>query len=208
MPSGLTLDRDELADAARRHPASTLVVDESAIDFLPDPAAATLVGTDTDNVIVLRSSAEFYGTSAARTGVAWSRDRRLLRSLFGHREAMPLSGLDVVVAEAALADTAWAADTRRRLAADAAWLNAILLPLGGRLLDGGRLPYRCIVSDSAEEWATVLAAAGITVRALGPGHGVHPGALGLFAPLEAERSVLATALGAVHANPPAFSVAG
>jgi histidinol-phosphate aminotransferase len=208
MPSGLTLDRDGLVESARRHPASTLVVDESAIDFLPDPSSATLVGSDVDNVIVLRSSAEFYGTSAARTGVAWSRDHGVLRSLFGHREALPLSGLDVVVAEAALGDREWAADARRRLAADAAWLNAIVQPLGGRVVDGGRLPYRCIFSDTADEWAATLAAAGILVRALGPGHGVHPGALGLFAPLEAERSVLATALGATHANPPAFSEAG
>src|SRR5947209_5448467 len=102
LPSGLTLDRDGLIDAAERHPASTLVVDESAVDFLPDPGAATLVGADIDNVIVLRSGADFYGTGAARTGVAWSRDRRLLRELFGHREARPVSGLDVVVAEAAL----------------------------------------------------------------------------------------------------------
>jgi len=208
MPTGLTLDRDGLLDVARRHPASTLVVDESAIDFLPNPAAATLVGTDADNVIVLRSSAEFYGTAATRTGVAWSRDGRMLRSLFGHREALPVSGLDVVVAEAALASDTWADDARRRLAADAAWLNAIVQPLGGRLFDAGRLPYRCILSDTADEWAAVLAAAGIGVRALGPGHGVHPGALGLFAPLDAERSLLATALGATYANLPAFSEAG
>ncbi len=208
MPSGVTLDRDGLLDAARRHPASTLVVDESAIDFLPDPAAATPVGAEVDNVIVLRSSAEFYGIAASRTGVAWSRDRLLLRSLFAHREALPVSGLDVVVAEAALASSAWADEARRRLAVDGTWLNAIVQPLGGRVVDAGRLPYRCIISDTADEWAATLAAAGILVRAFGPGHGVHPGALGIFAPLEAERTVLATAFGATHANPPAFSEAG
>lgn len=207
LPSGVTMDRDGLVDVARRHPASTLLVDESAIDFLPDPGSATLVGSDTDNVIVLRSSAEFYGISAARTGVAWSRDGHALRSLFGHREAMPLSGLDVVVAEAALAAEAWADDARRQLASDAAWLDAALRPLGGRLVDS-RLPYRCLFSDTADEWAAILASAGILVRALGPGHGVQAGALGLFAPLETERSVLATALGAVHANPPVLSEAG
>jgi len=208
MPSGMALDRDGLLESARRHPASTLVVDESAVDFLPDPAAVTLVGAEVDNVIVLRSSAEFYGIAAARTGVAWCRDRLLLRSLFGHREALPLSGLDVVVAEAALASEAWAADARRRLSADATWLHAIVGPLGGRVVDAGRLPYRCILSDSAAEWAATLAAAGVLVRALGPDLGVHPGALGIFAPLAAERPVLATALGAVHANAPAFSEAG
>jgi len=208
MPSGVTLDRDGLVEVALRHPASTLVVDESAIEFLPDPSAATLVGTGADNVVVLRSTAEFYGTAAARTGVAWSRDPQLLRSLFGRREALPLSGIDVAVAEAALASDAWADDARHHLAADAAWLDQVVRPLGGRVVDGSGLPYRCIFSDNADEWAANLAAAGIIVRALGPGHGVHPGALGLFAPLETERSVLATAFGATHAISPVLSEAG
>jgi len=208
LATGITLDRDALIEVARRHPASTLVVDESAIDFLPEPSMATLVGTDEENVIVLRSSAEFYGTSAARTGVAWSRDRHLLVELFGHREALPLSGLDVVVAEAALASTDWAADARRSLAADGAWLAAILRPLGGRLVEASHLPYRCIFSDTAANWAATLEGAGIGVRSLGPAQGIHPGAVGIFAPRESERPILAAALATVHTAPPAFSEAG
>ena len=207
LPSGVTLDRQALIDTAKRHPASTLIVDESAVEFLLDPGAVSLVGADADNVIVLQSSVEFYGTAAARTGVAWSRDRRLLASLFGHREALPISGLDVVVVEAALASAGWATDVRARLAADGAWLGEILRPLGGRLVESA-LPYRCLFSDNAGEWITALDAAGISVRALGPGHGVHPGALGLFAPLEAERPVLAAALGAMHVTAPVLSEAG
>jgi histidinol-phosphate/aromatic aminotransferase/cobyric acid decarboxylase-like protein len=207
MPTGLTLDRDALADTARRHPASTLVVDESAIDLLGDPAAATLVGTDADNVVVLRAGADFYGIAATRTGVAWSRDP-LMRSLFaGHQAA---SGLDVVVTEAALAAGDWATETRRRLAADAVWFHGILPGLGGRPVNGAgpRLPYGFILSDTAAADAAALAAAGIAVRVFGPRHGVYPGALGLFAPLETERTVLATALGATHARPAVLSEAG
>ncbi|HTJ74418.1 MAG TPA: hypothetical protein VL337_03550 [Acidimicrobiales bacterium] len=178
-PSGLTLDREGLLDTAERHPASTLVVEESTVDFLPDPAAATLAGADVDNVIVLRSAAEFYETGAARTGVAWSRDRRLLRELFGYREVRPVSGLDLIVAEAALAPTEWAAGARRQLAADGAWLHAILQPLGGRLVGDSRLPYRCLVSDRAPAWAASLAGQGMRVRAVTPEHGVHPGAIGV-----------------------------
>lgn len=207
LPSGITLDREALVETAGRHPASTLIVDESAIDFLAAPASATLVGSDADNVVVLRSSAEFYATAAARTGVAWSRDRQLLRSLFGHREALPLSGLDVVVAEASLASAGWADEARPRLAADGTWLAEALRPLGGRLV-GAQLPYRFVFSDTADAWAASLAAAGILVRALGPRHGVYPGALGIFAPREADRTVLATALGAAHATPPVLSEAG
>jgi histidinol-phosphate/aromatic aminotransferase/cobyric acid decarboxylase-like protein len=208
LPSGVVFDRAALEEVARRHPAATLVVDESAVDFLPDPAATSLVGTDADNVVVLRSPADFYGTAAARTGVAWSGDPLLLRSLFGRREALPISGLDAVVAEAALASTEWADEARRRLAADAAWLDEVLPALGGRPVADGRLPYRFVLTDSAVDWATRLASDGISVRALGPGHGVHPGALGIFAPKEADRPVLATALGAAHAVSPAFSEAG
>jgi histidinol-phosphate aminotransferase len=208
LATGVILERTALEDAARRHPAATLVVDETAVDFLLDPAAVSLVGTDADNVVVLRSTAEFYGTAAARTGVAWSADPQLLRSLFGHREALPISGLDVVVAEAALADAGWADDVRRHLAADIAWLDAILPALGGRQLADARLPYRYVVTDSAVEWATRLASAGISVRTLGPGHGVHPGALWISSPRETERPVVASVLGAPHAVSPAFSEAG
>ena len=204
MPTGLTLDRDALADTARRHPASTLIVDESAVDFLVDPAAATLVGTDADNVVVLRAGADFYGIAATRTGVAWTRDP-LMRSLFAGHE--PASGLDVAVTEAALAAGDWATDTRRRLAADAAWFHSILPVLGGRPVTGAgpRLPYGFVLTDTAAAEAAALAGAGIAVRVFGPRHGVHPGALGLFAPLETERTVLAAALGA---RPPALSAAG
>jgi histidinol-phosphate/aromatic aminotransferase/cobyric acid decarboxylase-like protein len=209
LPSGVTLDRGALAAAAGRHPVSTLVVDESAIDFLPDPAAATLVGAAGDNVIVLRSGAEFYATRATRTGVAWCRDGYLLRSLFGTVERLPVSGLDVVVAEAALASRDWAEGARTRLAADGAWLGHTLRRLGDGVVDDGvGLPYRFVVTDLAEEMASVLAAHGVSVRAYGPRHGVHPGALGVFAPRPAERPLLEAALGAVHAAPPALSVAG
>ena len=208
LATGAILDRPALEEAARRHPASTLVVDESAVDFLLDPEAVSLVGTDADNVVVLRSTGEFYGVGATRTGVAWSADPQLLRSLFGSREALPVSGLDVVAAEAALRSADWADDIRRDLAADVAWLDEVLPALGGRQLADPRVPYRFVLTQSAVEWATRLASAGVSVRALGPGHGVHPGALWLSAPRESERPVLATVLGAPHAASPAFSEAG
>lgn len=207
MPAGITLDRDALAYTARRHPAATLIVDESAIDVLPDPSAATLVGTDADNVVVLRSGADFYGIPATRTGVAWTRDP-LIRSLLAGPDA--LSGLDVAVTEAALSAGDWATDTRRRLAADAAWFHGVLPILGGRPVKGAgpRVPYCCILSDTAAADAVALAAAGIAVRVFGPAHGLYAGALGLFAPLESERTVLGTAMGATHAGRLILSEAG
>ena len=40
-PTGVALDPAELVDAARRHPRTTFVVDESYVDFVADPGAAT-----------------------------------------------------------------------------------------------------------------------------------------------------------------------
>ena len=206
MPFGITLDRDALAASARRHPASTLVVDESAIDFLADPASATLVGTDADNVIALRSSAS--STASPRPALAWPGAVTASRCApssatarhspvgprRGRRRACPPHPPGPPMLGAGWPPT-WPGSTPSCRPSVAAWSTA-------------GLPYRCIVSDTAGEWAAALAAAGIVVRVLGPGHGVHPGALGIFAPLEAERPVLATAIGATHANPPAFSEAG
>lgn len=81
----------------------------------------------------------------------------------------------------------------------------------GAALDQGagpRLPYCCILSDTAAADAAALAAAGIAVLVFGPAHGVYPGALGLFAPMETDRTVLGTALGATAAARPVLSEAG
>lgn len=209
LPAGTTLDPAGLLEVAARHPVSTLVVDESAIEFLADPAAASLVGAPADNVIVLRSGTDFFATGATRTGVAWCRDGYLLRALFGTGERLPLSGIDVAVAEAALASRDWAAVARAAMADDAAWLADAMAHLGdGVVGEGVGLPYRCLFTDATVETVAILAAHGVSVRAYGPEHGVHPGALGLFAPRPAERPQLEAALGAVHAAPPALSMAG
>ena len=103
-PSGVALAPADLIAAAERHPATTFVVDESYVDFLLDPGAATVVGADLDNLVVLRSPSKFWGIAATRVGVAWCRDRERLTALLGQRETWPISGIDVTVAEAAMGE--------------------------------------------------------------------------------------------------------
>ncbi len=194
--TGVLLDPGALAQLAGRHPTSTLVVDETDIEFLPDPGRATLVGTDADNVIVLRSASEFSGMGSTRTGVAWSRDRYLLRVLFDPRFASPVSGLDVVATEAALASRVWADAVRRQLAEDGGWLAHAIAPLGRVVDDNVAGPFRCLITDRATELAAVFAHHGISVLVLGPAQGVHPGALRIAAPRVSERAAF---MAAVHA---------
>ncbi len=194
-PSGVTLDPGALIAVARRHPSKILVVDESYVDFVPDPDGATVVGTDAANIVVLRSPSKFWGIAATRVGVAWCPDRERLTHLLGRRETWPISGLDVTVAEAAMASAEWADRCRLDLARDAAWLAEVLRELPGRLVEQDvGVHYRCLITEHADELAARMAEHGVGARALGRAHGADPGALRVLAPLAHQRDAVAHAV--------------
>ena len=200
-PSGVTLDPGALVAVARRHPAKLLVVDESYVDFVPDPSGATVVGADVDNIVVLRSPSKFWGIAATRVGVAWCADPARLRSLLGRRETWPISGLDVAVAQAAMDSVAWAARSRRELAGDAAWLTDVLRDLLGTLVERDvGVHYRCLITEHAGDIAARMAAHGVGARALGRAHGADPGMLRVLAPLPCQRDIVARAVQEAAAN--------
>jgi histidinol-phosphate aminotransferase len=202
-PTGVALPPDALVRIASRHPDSVLVVDESYADFVLHPERATVIGCDAANVVALRSPSKFYGIAATRAGVAWAADGAWLRRFLGPRETWPVSGLDVVVAAAAMASQTWAEASRRRLAADGHWLAAALMPLvagagpHARLIADAPVHYRCLLTPDADALAAAFARHGLGVRALGRAHGVHPGALRILAPLAGERPVVAEIVAAV-----------
>ncbi|MEA2168903.1 MAG: histidinol-phosphate aminotransferase, partial [Solirubrobacteraceae bacterium] len=92
-PTGGQLERDGSLAVAAAHPDATLIVDESYVNFAPDPLVRSVIGCDAHNVVVLRSTSKFYGIAAVRAGVAWCRDHARLRRLIGQQEN---SGLSVV----------------------------------------------------------------------------------------------------------------
>ena len=211
--TGVTLDPEALAEVAKRHPASTLVVDETLVEFLARPSQVSLVGTDADNVVVLRSTTEFSGMGAIRTGVAWSRDPLTLRALFGPQSGSAVSGLDVVATEAAMAATVWGDDIRRQMVDDGAWLAKALLPLGRVVVGAIASPFRCLITDDlttgrATDLAAGLANQGVDVLVLGPQHGMSSGALRIAAPRASERAAFAAAVAALISPPVELSVAG
>ncbi|MEA2195121.1 MAG: hypothetical protein QOG42_1555, partial [Solirubrobacteraceae bacterium] len=171
------------------------VVDESYVDFVPDPGAASVVGTDAENIVVLRSPSKFWGIAATRVGVAWCPDRERLCRLLGRRETWPISGLDVAVAEAAMGSVEWAERCRLDLARDAAWLADVLRALPGTLVEQDvGVHYRCLITEHADDLAARMAAHGVGVRALGRAHGADPGALRVLAPLPHQRDLVASAV--------------
>ncbi len=184
---------------------------ESYVDFVPDPRAGTVVGTDApENIVVLRSPSKFWGIAATRVGVAWCVDRARLCDLLGRRETWPISGIDVVLAEAAMGSVEWAERARLDLARDAAWLAGVLRELPGKLVEQDvGVHYRCLICEHADAIAARMAAHGVGARALGRAHGADPGALRVLAPLPSQRDVVARAVqAALHSCTPPRTAPG
>jgi histidinol-phosphate/aromatic aminotransferase/cobyric acid decarboxylase-like protein len=194
-PTGAHLDRDGLVAVAAAHPSATLVVDESYIDFTPDPAGWSVIGCDAPNVVVLRSTTKFYGIAATRTGIAWCGESEQLSSLFGQQENWGLSGVDVRVACGAVRGVAWSERSRSQMHADNAWLAEILSDVPGLDLQANtNVHFQYAFCERAHEVAGVLRRHGIGVRILGAAHGVWPNALRIVAPRHDERERFAAAI--------------
>ncbi len=195
-PTGVLLDRNELIAVAAAHPGSTLVVDESYINFTPDPAGMTVIGCDEPNVVVLRSTSKFYGIAAVRAGVAWCLDHARTAALFGRQENWGLSGVDVTVAVAAVRDGwDWADDTRSRMHSDNRWLGKMLAQVPGiDLRANDNVHFQYAFCDNAHRVADVMREHGIGVRVLSRAHGVTPDALRIVAPRADERERFAAAI--------------
>jgi histidinol-phosphate aminotransferase len=207
-PSGTVLPASVVSAVAAAVPFSTLVVDESYMDFQGSARSVhvsgsvggeSLIGTPLPNVVVLRSPTKFFGLGGARVGAAWTRDRLWADRLADGRGTWPLSPLDVHVTIAALADQAWAMHVRRRLSEDGRRLVDVLTAAGCEL-GGSKLHFSLVVSDP-NQIRRALADAEIVVRDLGPAHGVGAGSFRLRAPAsEAGWMHLAEALTAAAAR--------
>jgi histidinol-phosphate/aromatic aminotransferase/cobyric acid decarboxylase-like protein len=200
-PTGELLPADGLIEIARSRPNALLVVDESYINFTPDPIGSSVINCDAPNIVVLRSTSKFYGIAAARAGVAWCRDVERLRELIGRQETWGLSGIDVMVAEAAVRSWDWADDTRARMHADNEWLGEAMhvLPRVGVLVNTN-VHFQYAITPDAVEIADALAQDGIGVRPLGHAHGVRPGGLRIVAPRPEEREAVVDAFASVAAS--------
>jgi len=187
-PTGAHLDPDGLVAVAAAHPAAMLVVDESYVDFTPDPARWSVIGCAVFNIVVLRSTTKFYGIAATRTGVAWCAESEPLTCLFGQQENWGLSGVDVRVACAAVRDLDWSDRSRAQMLADNAWLAEILSGVAGLdLYANKKVHFQYAFCERSHEVAEVFRQHGIGVRVLGAAHGVRPDALRVVAPRHDER---------------------
>lgn len=131
-PTGDRHPREQVLDAAAqlKKRGGWLIVDEAFVD--PDPAAsvAPLAGTaEAPNLVVLRSLGKFFGLAGARLGFVLAAPDLLAR-MADALGPWAVSGPAREVGRLALADDAWQAATRTRLAAAGERLGELLAPLG------------------------------------------------------------------------------
>lgn len=136
------------------------IIDESFADICPDKsliARAAKPGT-----LVLKSFGKFWGLAGARLGFAIG-DPDLIAELASFLGPWAVSGPALEIAQKALTDTDWAAQTRARLTQDAARLDQMMADAGVRCL-GGTTLFRLYDADNAQALQDRLAAHHIWTR--------------------------------------------
>ena len=131
-PTALSLPANLLLDAAAqlRRRGGWLIVDEAFADPEPANSVTALAGSaEAPNLLVLRSLGKFFGLAGARVGFLFG-DADKLAALREKLGPWAVAHPARVVARQALADSAWQAATRRRLAEDSQRLANALAPLG------------------------------------------------------------------------------
>ena len=137
-PDGLTWTMDQLTAPFR-------VIDESFCDVMPD---ASLISLSTrPGTIILKSFGKFWGLAGLRLGFAIG-DPDLIAALAEMLGPWPVSGPALTIGAEALADPQWSDETRVRLDADAARLDA-LLTTQGTVVKGGTSLFRLYQVDDA-----------------------------------------------------------
>lgn len=129
------------------------VIDESFCDVMPDQSlikAATKPG-----VLILKSFGKFWGLAGLRLGFVIG-DPALIAMLRDAIGPWQVSGPALELGAQALEDAAWADATRKRLADDAARLDAIMTANGAKAL-GGTTLFRLYDVGDAQAWQDRLA---------------------------------------------------
>jgi cobalamin biosynthesis protein CobC len=154
--------RDLLALADQLRPrGGLLVVDEAFMEV--GPLGESLVpDVGRGNIIVLRSFGKFFGLAGIRLGFALAAPSMAIRisALLG---PWAVSGPALAIGAKALADTAWIAKTRSRLAKAAKRLDGVLTGAGLKIIGGTSL-FRLVQTPLAGQSFHQLGRAGIIVR--------------------------------------------
>jgi len=159
-PDGRLVAGETLLALAAALAPRLLVIDEAFMDARPQASLAR--ETARPNLVVLRSFGKFFGLAGVRLGFALATPALAarLRAALG---PWAVSGPALAIGAAALADAAWIAATRVRLAESARRLDALLADAGLDVV-GGTALFRLARAAAAADLFDRLGRAGIFVR--------------------------------------------
>lgn len=162
-PDGRIVERKKLLALAERLRArgGLLVVDEAFMDV--GPLGESLAGdVEQGGIVVLRSFGKFFGLAGLRLGFALA-DALTVERLEAQFGPWAVAGPALEYGIRALADSGWQAEMRRRLARDAARLDALFGRFGVAVA-GGTTLFRYIRLADAAGLFSVLGERGILLR--------------------------------------------
>ncbi|RWP31349.1 threonine-phosphate decarboxylase CobD [Mesorhizobium sp.] len=162
-PDGRIVERKKLLALAERLRArgGLLVVDEAFMDV--GPLGESLDGdVEHGGIVVLRSFGKFFGLAGLRLGFALA-DALTVERLEAQFGPWAVAGPALEYGIRALADSGWQAEMRRRLARDAARLDALFGRFGVAVA-GGTTLFRYIRLADAAGLFSVLGERGILLR--------------------------------------------
>jgi cobalamin biosynthetic protein CobC len=160
-PNGRLVARAELIAIADALAPGMLVLDEAFVEAAPD-AASLAPDVTRRNLVVLRSFGKFFGLAGLRLGFALA-PPEIAGRLAAALGPWAVSGPALAIGAAALADAAWIAATRMRLAAASRRLDD-LLAVAALEAVGGTALFRLVRTPVADALFEHLGAAGIFVR--------------------------------------------
>lgn len=188
-PTGRFIEANELASTFARFPETLFVVDESYADFLQSRKQSSIVGINAENAISFNSPSKFFGLGGVRVGAIWTKSQTWRQRFLGQRTTWPISMLEARLVAVAFNDTGWQQESRKRLAADALWLDNWLSQFAGVGVVQGPLHFRLVTGETALV-SEHLAKRHVRARELEPAHGVGCPALRIAAPRFDQRDLL------------------
>ncbi|OPL13348.1 MAG: histidinol-phosphate aminotransferase [delta proteobacterium MLS_D] len=129
-PTGSALGREEIGALLEMTPGSVVIVDEAYVDFGAESVVSLV--TDFDTLLVVRTLSKSHSLAGLRVGFAMGNPSliealRLVKNCFN---SYPLDRLALAGAEAALRDSDYFEETRRKIMADRERLAVGLSALG------------------------------------------------------------------------------
>jgi histidinol-phosphate aminotransferase len=160
-PTGTMISREAILDFAGRLPCP-LIVDEAYADFAE--WNCTDLVKNNEKILVSRSLSKSYGLAGLRFGYLAAQPP-LIEQLIKVKDSYNCDALSIAAATAAINDTAWLAENRRKIIATRSKLSAGLQLLGFAVIPSQANFVWCThPKHTAKVWYEKLKAAHVLVR--------------------------------------------